>query len=168
MRWDHFRSFIKDIGDNIVEPYGSEFRNPYFLCFMGIVAAIELYKRHMGLDVPYELIFDEHGTIGHHSAFTWSLLKDAKLKESFFCNPPIFRDDKVVLPLPAANLYASNVHNLAFGIMVGEDTAIKARLATLPSIMTTLNVHQLKGIREGLLQSARDAPQDLKGILKVW
>jgi hypothetical protein len=169
MRWDHFQSFIEDIGDNIVEPYGGEFRNPYFLCFMGIVAAIELYKRHMGLDVPHELIFDEHGTLGHHSAFTWKLLKDAKLKESFFCNPPIFRDDKIVLPLQAANLYASNVHNSAFGTMVGEDRAdyIKARLAILPSIMTTLNVNQLKGIRESLLQSARDAPQDLKGIPKV-
>jgi hypothetical protein len=83
----------------------------------------------------------------------------AKLKESFFCNPPIFRDDKIVLPLQAANLYASNVHNLTFGTMVGEDSAayIDARLATLPSIVTTLNVRQLMGIRESLFQSAGDA-----------
>ena len=104
--------------------------------------------------MPHELIFDEHGAIGHYYACSRSLLKDAKLKESFFGNPPIFRDDKIVLPLQAANLYASNVHNLAFGTMVGEDRAdyIKARLATLPSIITTLDARQLKGIRESLLR----------------
>jgi hypothetical protein len=159
MRWDHYQSFIKDIGDNIVEPYGSEFRNPYLLCFMGIAGAIELHKRHVGLDVPHELIFDEHGAIGQHSAFAWSLLNYANLKEILFGNPPIFRDDKIVLPLQAADLYSSNVHNLDFGTMVGEDCAeyIKARLATLPSIITTLDARQLGSIRESLFESARDA-----------
>jgi hypothetical protein len=92
-----------------------------------------------------------------------------QVEGEFFGNPQYSETTKSCSPFkPLTSMRQMSTIRL-LAQWYGQDRAdyIKARLAILPSIMTTLNVHQLKGIRESLLQSARDAPKDLKGIPKV-
>jgi hypothetical protein len=92
-------------------PVGT-FTDPYFLCFYHIVVAIaELHGSFFECEA--EFIFDQHGAIGTDAVGWWELAKTQIPPKfaKYLVNQPVFKDDKRVLPLQAADLYAWHARN---------------------------------------------------------
>lgn len=112
----------KDFNEHIrgVSPW-RELDDPYFMLFYQVIVltADFLQKLHekTGLDVStaeLDFIFDEQGGIGLNALGWWDVLKqtlDPKLAR-FLGSPPVFRSDRKVLPLQAADLYAWHTRNV--------------------------------------------------------
>ena len=82
--------------------------NPYLFCFHGIIteAFNRLYEQKQ-LDV-LDFYFDKQGKLGTRARAFWDAMKDNAPSEykRFLVNEPVFRDEKVFLPLQAADLIA--------------------------------------------------------------
>jgi hypothetical protein len=85
-----------------------EFRDPYFLCFYRIVMSVNSYHKRHHASAECDFIFDDQGSIGKTAVMWWDWLKALVSEErrSLLGSPPIFRDDKRVVPLQAADMYA--------------------------------------------------------------
>jgi hypothetical protein len=82
--------------------------NPYLFCFHGIVIECcnRLYEQRQ-LDV-IDFYFDQQGKVGNRAKAFWYALKNNAPPEykRFLVNEPVFRDEKIFLPLQAADLIA--------------------------------------------------------------
>ena len=121
------------------------------------------YRKKVGIDCECEFIFDEQGKVGEFATDVYRILKDSPELRSQLNGLPKFEDDKRVIPLQAADLYAWNVHDACLS-EEGQDkyAHIKKGLGRLPRIELLIDKKYLVAMRETLLQSARDAPQYLK------
>jgi hypothetical protein len=95
--------------EQIIEPIAPyNLKNPYFLCFVGVI-----YKLAQTLDgamrdaPPIVFIFDDH-SLGPDAAMWYDYLKDRLPPgpRKLLGGPPIFRDDKKVPPLQSADMLA--------------------------------------------------------------
>jgi hypothetical protein len=61
--------------------------------------------------VPLDFIFDEQGEVGNEARFFYRIIRDGQpaAVRSILSKDPIFRDDKLVLPLQAADMLAWHV-----------------------------------------------------------
>lgn len=87
----------------------SERDNPYVLCFQVLILKVISSQVKYKIHFPVDFIFDEEGTIGKESLNWYKELKENHVPPQyhlFFGSPPIFRDDKLFLPLQAADVYA--------------------------------------------------------------
>jgi hypothetical protein len=158
-----FDVYVKDIGDEIVDEFKLSFNSPYLLCFFGIIIRMSIYKRQKLNNIECDYIFDEQGLVGIFASEVFKLLKNESLRQRLD-SLPIFRDDKRVLPLQAADLYAWNVRD-ACTKPSSEDhnLHLKRTLSRLPLIEVIIDERYLGEIRQSLLASARAAPQFLRG-----
>lgn len=86
-------------------PYA--FQNPYFLCFYGVILGLGRIHKLLGIDAPVDFVFDEHGGLGHDVAMWYQQIKSDQPQLKFLLgSSPIFRDDRKVLPLQAADMLA--------------------------------------------------------------
>lgn len=163
MPWGDFNTYLKDIGESLKAPYDMGFRNPYMVLFFCVVFAINSYRKKVGIDSECEFIFDEQGKVGKFAAEVYRILQDSPELRSRLDGLPKFEDDKRVIPLQAADLYAWNVHDACLS-EEGQDRYghIKKGLASLPLIELVINEKYLAAMRGTLLHSAREAPQYLK------
>jgi hypothetical protein len=85
-----------------------EFRDPYFLCFYRVVMSVNSYHKRHHSTAECDFIFDDQGSIGKTAVMWWDWLKALVSEErrSLLGSPPSFKDDKRVLPLQAADMYA--------------------------------------------------------------
>jgi hypothetical protein len=90
-----------------VSPY--DLRLPFVDCFLAVILKLAQWHVSLGLDLPIDYIFDERGISPGEAMFLYegakSTVKDPRILK-LLANPPIFRDDKKVLPLQAADLLA--------------------------------------------------------------
>ncbi len=103
----------------IIEPVAPyNLRNPYFACFYGIVICLARFHHDQGIDLPVDFVFDEKGGLGDEAAFFYRYIKDLQVPEiqPLLGSTPIFRDDKKVLPLQAADMLAWHVRRESEGI----------------------------------------------------
>jgi hypothetical protein len=89
-----------------VVPY--ELRTPYFACFYGVICNLVKWHASMGLTLPIDFVFDEQGAIGAQAVLWYETIKSMQPAglASLFGSTPVFRDDKKILPLQAADLLA--------------------------------------------------------------
>lgn len=91
-----------------VAPYNLQ--NPYFVCFWGVMHAAADYHRALGIGgvPPVDFVFDEQGGLGHDAAlwYQWSKEQQEPEIRNLMGATPIFRDDKLVVPLQAADMLA--------------------------------------------------------------
>ncbi len=90
---------------NISNPNSAD--NPYYWGFKYITGLLAERQNLIGLNEPIDFVFDDESEkvkIPH----AWDLMKIAAQPETarFMGDTPIFRDDKKVMPLQAADLYA--------------------------------------------------------------
>lgn len=164
MHWHHFNGYLKDIGDSLKPPYDTGFRNPYMLLYFCSVFAVNSYRKKMGIDCECEFIFDEQGRFGKFASDVYGVLQDSPGLRGRLSALPKFEDDKRVIPLQAADLYAWNVHDACLSDEGQEKYGhIKKAFEALPSIEILMDEKYLVSMRETLLESARTAPQFLKG-----
>jgi hypothetical protein len=92
-----------------VAPYG--LGNPYLACFQGVIFSLARLHHSMGASVPVDFIFDEQGALGADAVLFWEHMKTIPLPDGAVVlgSTPIFRDDKKILPLQAADFLAWHV-----------------------------------------------------------
>jgi hypothetical protein len=87
-----------------VAPY--DLKNPYMVCFYGAIVTVARLHESERITTPVDFVFDEQGGLGAFVVSWYDWVKQwqdpsiAKLLGSM----PIFRDDKKMLPLQAADL----------------------------------------------------------------
>lgn len=81
--------------------------NPYFFSFRAITDVLMQSQERMGLNEPIDFIFDE-GVPKKPCIEGWDLLRKnwPERRTRLMGNSPSFKDDKIVLPLQAADLWA--------------------------------------------------------------
>lgn len=103
------RTEVKAIMEGVV-PYG--FANPYFYCFQAIMIPLA-YSQHErgGMDVPVDFIFDEQEGLGEEARFFYRHIRQGQPRsiQKLLAVEPIFKNDKRVLPLQAADMLAWHV-----------------------------------------------------------
>jgi len=84
---------------------------PYFLTFYGIMSLFIRLQNHAGDDRPTDFVFDEQGKQVGEALKAWKYFIQfaPPAAKKFIGNPPISRDDKLILPLQAADLLAWTV-----------------------------------------------------------
>ncbi len=93
-----------------VAPFG--FSRPYSFCFQAIMIHLAYSTLESGLPkVPIEFIFDDQEGLGEEAKFFYRLIRDNQPKavRDILSVDPIFRDDKLVKPLQAADMLAWHV-----------------------------------------------------------
>jgi len=89
-----------------VAPY--DLKSPYFMCFYGAIITIARYQSSKGIDVPVDFVFDEQEGLGEAVVRWYEYIKQQQIPaiSRVLGSTPIFRDDKKMLPLQAADLLA--------------------------------------------------------------
>jgi hypothetical protein len=93
-----------------VAPYG--FNRPYLYAFQAIIVSLANSMLEYGVPkVPVDFIFDEQGKLGEEARFFYRIVRDTQPAgvRSILSSDPIFRNDKMVLPIQAADMLAWHV-----------------------------------------------------------
>jgi hypothetical protein len=85
-----------------------DIRHPYLDLFYALIIKLAHWHYSLGLQIPVDFVFDEQGEIGEEAVMWYSHIKSLQPPEiqALMGSTPIFRDDKKVLPLQAADLLA--------------------------------------------------------------
>lgn len=94
-----------------VAPYG--FSSPYFYCFQAVMIplAISQYKARQDVKVPVDFIFDNQEGLGEDVKTLYKAIREEQPRHirNLLSLEPVFRDDKQVLPLQAADMLAWHI-----------------------------------------------------------
>jgi len=85
-----------------------EIDSPYFLCFYNVIISFAAFMDKANIKGTVDWVFDDQGRIGKNAS-KWYQFITANITpqtRSRLGNKPIFRHDKSILPLKAADLYA--------------------------------------------------------------
>jgi hypothetical protein len=86
----------------------SQFDSPYFLCFYNVILSVASFMDKAKIAGTVDWVFDDQGRIGKEANKWYDHVRanaSAQVR-SRMGTKPIFRHDKDVLPLKAADLYA--------------------------------------------------------------
>ena len=108
--WMSQQSFNKIVKP--VAPY--DLKSPYFMCFYGAIITPARFYASEKIKTPVDFIFDDQGGLGDFVALWYRHIKEWQnpAVSALLGNPPIFGDDKKVLPLQAADLLAWHLRRL--------------------------------------------------------
>ena len=87
-------------------PY--DLRSPYFILFFGVMVTAARQLNLLNIDVPIDFIFDEQGDVGPDADLWYGPIKAMQPPHlgRLLGARPIFRSDKVMIPLQAADCLA--------------------------------------------------------------
>ncbi len=82
--------------------------NPYFTCCFGMVSVVSQYAASRGANIPIEFIFDQQQGVDGDIALLFSHMAQnlPPAAKKLVSGTPTFKDDKLVLPLQAADMLA--------------------------------------------------------------
>ncbi len=102
VKWNDYRGTLK----GRVRPRTND--HPYFFLFYRIIANVIRFQMENNVPEPVDFVFDQQGKIGRRalSWYDWTLNNRSPRLRRYFGDPPIFRDDKKVLALQAADTLA--------------------------------------------------------------
>jgi hypothetical protein len=88
--------------------HGNSLRHPYILLFYALLIKVAQWQYDAGQRVPTDFVFDEQGSVGAEAVAFYSYYKRIQKPEiaALMGSTPIFRDDKLILPLQAADMVA--------------------------------------------------------------
>lgn len=91
---------------------------PYLICFQALVIHLAQFHAMKGLTVPVDFVFDEQGGVGQEAALLYPWLRESLPPEvrAMMGTTPIFRNDKDVAALQAADLLAWHVRRWREGV----------------------------------------------------
>jgi hypothetical protein len=92
-----------------VAPHG--FGTPYSLCFQAMMLPLAIRQSKERFKVSIDFIFDNQEGLGTQAAFFYGKIRETQPKHirEVMCASPIFRDEKDVLPLQAADMLAWHI-----------------------------------------------------------
>lgn len=96
-------------------PYG--LGSEYFPISFAMICGIARIIHGMGIDLPCDVIFDKQDNVSKHVLIFFDHIMQQQPQEwaQYVSTSPIFRDDREVLPLQAADLFAWHVRRDADG-----------------------------------------------------
>lgn len=82
-------------------------KNPYFMAFRTLIYALLHKQKSIGISEPITLVFDKESE-QERAIIAWCNLKEKSTPEiqALMGSAPLYEDDKKVLPLQAADLFA--------------------------------------------------------------
>jgi len=95
--------------NRIVRPAAPpDFRDAYFALFYTVIVSVAATRVNLGDTIPIDYVFDEHGDVGLNALLWYYEVKQnvPSPVSALMGSTPIFKDDKDVLPLQAADLVA--------------------------------------------------------------
>lgn len=142
--------FSKFLRVNDVAPLS----DPYYLLFMAMIGMVIIGLDREGETAPISFVFDEQGHIGFKALEMVRVIKQnahlhfTSSQSKLLVGLPTFADDKRMMPLQAADLYAGNVRRFYID---NKKLYMPLRqhmreLSSIPSFSKTLNAHTI-GIR---------------------
>ncbi|MGF1631284.1 MAG: DUF3800 domain-containing protein [Kiloniellaceae bacterium] len=92
----------------LVRPASPRGISPHFVCTFGVVTAVTRYLTSIGAKTPVDFIFDEQLGVSADIALFFDYMKMSlpRSARTLINGNPIFRDDKKMLPLQAADMLA--------------------------------------------------------------
>jgi len=105
-------NMIRPVYDLIVKGrIPPEIDSPYFVLFYNIIISIAEFMDHTNLEGTVDWVFDDQGPIGAECVRWYEWIRDHARPEvkRRLGSTPIFRHDKDVLPLKAADIFAWHV-----------------------------------------------------------
>ena len=142
-----------------VAPYG--FNRPYLYCFDAIMVSLANSMLEYGLPrVPIDFIFDEQGGVGEEARFFYRIIRDGQpaAVRAMLSRDPIFRDDKLVLPIQAADMLAWHVRR----------NHIKNPAAfQVPSFLSADGIHMAVDIDSAFLRRIADGYAKIPGTQQI-
>lgn len=92
-----------------VAPHG--FSTPYSLCFPAMILPLAIRQANEGSKLTIDFIFDNQESLGTQAAFFYDKIRREQPKHirEVMCASPVFRDEKEVLPLQAADMLAWHI-----------------------------------------------------------
>jgi Protein of unknown function (DUF3800) len=83
-------------------------RHAYFLLFYATIVKLAHWHHHKGITMPVDFVFDNQGKIGDAAVIWYRHFKSLEKPEvaSLLGSSPVFQDDKLVVPLQAADMLA--------------------------------------------------------------
>lgn len=102
MKWSTYRNFREKVDIN------SLIDDPYFFLYHAIIAQMAVYGADRDLYMKVNFIFDNQNGLGDRVRGVWKFFLQSytdELKSRLGDNLPEFKDEKVCLPLQAADLF---------------------------------------------------------------
>jgi len=137
-------------------PY--QIRHPYGFLFYAIIIKLAHWQHRAGMTLPVDFVFDEQGSIGAETVVWYQAIKSWQPPHirALMGSTPIFRDDKMILPLQAADIVAWHTRRL-------KDNP-QDKPETMPTgILSSLSRAEIPISREFLEIMARDM-RDVPGV----
>ena len=112
--WFTFCSVSRKEYDEILAPVAPQgLKTPYYTCFWGVMKTTARYHQSLGIEdvPPVDFIFDDQGGLGDDAALFYRWAKESEDPETqrLLGSTPIFRDDKTMPPLQAADMLAWHI-----------------------------------------------------------
>lgn len=100
--WEEFKKFSKAV------PLLETAKNPYFFLFYSIIGLMLRVNHEYSRIEPVDFVFDEQNGTGRLVRDWWPSFREraAHSIQAFLDAEPIFRDEKKLMPLQAADLFA--------------------------------------------------------------
>ena len=153
LSWADYNSYIGTVR-SATGLIGSEWDNPYFICFYSLAARFARFQSDNKLEVDKEFIFDEQGKVGENAADIIKGLKANPIIVKGFGGIPSFKSDKKVQPLQTADLFAWNVRDYILGDSPVPKTNISVKRTLFdipPAVSFRIGRDMLMTVRADLL-----------------
>jgi hypothetical protein len=163
IRHDDFEEHIKSLLTP-VRHLGID--SPYVMLLYQLILAIAVFGDRHGLQSPCDYIFDDQGKLAEEAEYWWpslkSIVEQSKRSDlaKFVGSQPIFRDEKVFLPLQAGDLYAWQIrnryvenHQVPHQTIFVPPNRILGMMNTIPVINREYPTDEVIRLREHLLKT---------------
>jgi len=109
-------SLSKKVFEDILKPVAPyHLTNPYLACFYGIVIGVGRLHKQLGVSLPVDYIFDET-TASKETVLWYDYVKSQHPHLApLLGSSPVFKDDKAIMPLQAADMLAWHVRRKSEG-----------------------------------------------------
>ncbi len=154
IRWSDYVKFFGDFKKHYQGEQFKEWANPYFLCMYALAACLTRYSKKNHIDPIWKIVVDEHGSIGRIANDVFAAIREPAIHQALG-GIPSFDDDRKVLPLQAADLYAWHLHDFCVrNGLKDRDPHIKRALFGIPEIGIFFQDETLLEIRAKLFEAA--------------
>lgn len=158
--WSLICSVSKSQYDEIVAPVAPyNLKNPYFACFYALVLGLPRIHKARGLSIPVDFVFDEQLGLGSDAAMFYEYMVESSLPpdtQTLLGSTPIFRDDRSVLPLQAADMLAWHVRRMS--------EKRTEKLAAQPFLRTLKDAHYELEVTEEILRRWAEGLAQIQGV----
>ena len=153
--WSIEVSLSRSLHKSVVRPVlPYDIRSPYFDAFYAVIIKLAQWHRELRLTIPVDFVFDEQGVIGAEAAMWYEHIKSIQPSDirALLGSTPVFRDDKLVLPLQAVDMLAWHIRRGKENRNRGEYRPVAEKLFPLLHASVVIGEDALRNLASQLSQ----------------